>query len=110
MNKIKRALISVWDKTGIIELSEFLIRNKIEIISKVGTKKILEKNNIPVTPVSGITNQKEIMNSFIIDQPPIPQGNKISNIQPIIELTGQGETIDIVPRTENHGDIEQYEL
>ena len=50
------------------------------------------------------------MNSFIIDQPPIPQGNKISNIQPIIELTGQGETIDIVPRTENHGDIEQYEF
>ena len=55
--------------------------------------------NMPM--VESFVNQKEIMNSFIIDQPPIPQGNKISNIQPIIELTGQGETIDIVPRTEN---------
>ena len=64
--------------------------------------------NMPM--VESFVNQKEIMNSFIIDQPPIPQGNKISNIQPIIELTGQGETIDIVPRTENHGDIEQYEF
>ena len=27
MNKIKRVLISVWDKTGIIELAEFLISN-----------------------------------------------------------------------------------
>ena len=65
MNKIKRALISVWDKTGIIELAKFLISNQIEIISTGGTKKILEQNNIPVTPVSGITNQKEIMNGRV---------------------------------------------
>ena len=65
MIKIKRALISVWDKTGIIELAEFLISNQIEIISTGGTKKILEQNNIPVTPVSGITNQKEIMNGRV---------------------------------------------
>ena len=55
-------------------------------------------------------NQKEIMNSFLIDQPPIPQGNKISNVQPVIELSGQGETIDILPRTENHGNPEEYEF
>ena len=29
MNKIKRALISVWDKNGIIELAEFLFQNNI---------------------------------------------------------------------------------
>ena len=39
MNSIKRALISVWDKDGIVELAEFLINNKVEIISTGGTKK-----------------------------------------------------------------------
>ena len=34
--------------------------------------------NMPM--VESFVNQKEIMNSFIIDQPPIPQGNKISNV------------------------------
>ena len=61
MNSIKRALISVWDKDGIVELAEFLINNKVEIISTGGTKKILESNNIAVTPVSAITNQNEII-------------------------------------------------
>jgi hypothetical protein len=64
--------------------------------------------NMPM--VESFVNQKEIMNSFVIDQPPIPQGNKISNVQPVVELTGRGEIIDIVPRTENHGEIEEYEF
>jgi hypothetical protein len=64
--------------------------------------------NMPL--LESFLNQKEIMNSFIIDQPPIPQGNKISNVQPVIELTGRGETIEIIPRTENHNDAEQYEF
>jgi len=65
MNKIKTALISVWDKTNIIELAKFLNKNNVEIISTGGTKKILEDNNINVTSVSDITNQKEIMNGRV---------------------------------------------
>ena len=38
MNRIKTALISVWDKTGIIDLAKFLDENNIEIISTGGTK------------------------------------------------------------------------
>ena len=34
---IKRALISVWNKDGILELAKFLIHNNIEIISTGGT-------------------------------------------------------------------------
>ena len=41
MNDIKKALISVWDKTGIVELAQFLIDNQIEIISTGGTKKMI---------------------------------------------------------------------
>ena len=43
---IKRVLISVWNKEGIIELANFLTNNNIEIISTGGTKKVLEENNI----------------------------------------------------------------
>ena len=49
---IKRALISVWNKEGIIELANFLIDNSIEIISTGGTKKVLDENNIKVISIS----------------------------------------------------------
>ena len=41
---IKRALISVWNKDGLIELANFLVKHKIEIISTGGTAKYLEDN------------------------------------------------------------------
>ena len=65
MNKIKRALISVWDKNGIEELGHFLNNNNIEIISTGGTKKVLENSGIPVLSVSDIINQKEIMDGRV---------------------------------------------
>ena len=65
MEKIKRALISVWDKEGVVELAEFLSQNNIEIISTGGTKKVLKNNGIPVTSVSEFTNQKEIMDGRV---------------------------------------------
>ena len=65
MMKIKTALISVWDKTNIVDFAKFLIKNNIEIISTGGTKRILEENNIEVISVSEITGQKEIMNGRV---------------------------------------------
>ena len=65
MRKIKRAVISVWDKTHLVELAKFLSSNNIEIISTGGTKEILEKSNIPVRSVSSLTKQKEIMDGRI---------------------------------------------
>ena len=65
MNNIKRALISVWNKDGIVDLANFLVDNKVEIVSTGGTKKMLEDNNISVTPVSAITNQNEIMDGRV---------------------------------------------
>ena len=38
MNKIRTALISVWDKTNIITLAQFLIENNVKIYSTGGTK------------------------------------------------------------------------
>jgi len=62
---LKRALISVWDKTNIVELSKFLIKNNYEIISTGGTKKLLIENNIDVISISEITESKEMMDGRV---------------------------------------------
>ena len=46
MIKIKTALISVYDKSGILELAQKLFENNVEIISSGGTSKYLKENNI----------------------------------------------------------------
>ena len=40
--KIKRALLSVWNKEGIVELGQFLEKNGVELFSTGGTQKALE--------------------------------------------------------------------
>ena len=59
--KIKKALISVFDKTNIIDISKFLISQKIEIYSSGGTYKFLKENNIKVNEVSKNTKSPEIL-------------------------------------------------
>ncbi len=58
---IKRALISVSDKTGILELAQSLASKDIEILSTGGTAKLLADNNIPVIEVSNYTGFPEMM-------------------------------------------------
>jgi phosphoribosylaminoimidazolecarboxamide formyltransferase/IMP cyclohydrolase len=62
---MKRALISVSDKTGILELAQALVRHEIEIVSTGGTAKLLEENRIPVTGISDITGFPEIMDGRV---------------------------------------------
>ena len=61
----KTALISVWDKTGIIEFAKSLIDRDYEILSTGGTKSLLEKNNIKVTSVSDLTGFGSIMDGRV---------------------------------------------
>lgn len=63
--KIKRALVSVSDKTGIIELAKFLNENGVEIISTGGTMKAIQAAGIPVTYVSDVTGFPEIMDGRV---------------------------------------------
>jgi len=58
---IKRALISVSDKSGIIDFASELANNNIEILSTGGTAKLLSENNIPVIEVSDFTGFPEMM-------------------------------------------------
>lgn len=57
--KIKRALISVSDKTGVVELCRFLHSKEIELISTGGTAQVLQENRIPYTPIEQVTGNPE---------------------------------------------------
>ncbi len=71
---IKLALISVSDKSGIIEFAQVLVSNDIEIISTGGTAKILKDKNIPVTEVSEYTGYPEMMAGRVKTLNPIIHG------------------------------------
>ncbi|MFT7372651.1 MAG: phosphoribosylaminoimidazolecarboxamide formyltransferase/IMP cyclohydrolase [Oleiphilaceae bacterium] len=62
---INRALISVSDKTGIIEFAQALIAMDVEILSTGGTFKLLKANNIPAIEVSDYTGFPEMMDGRV---------------------------------------------
>ncbi len=57
---IRRALISVSDKTGVIEFAQSLVKHGVEILSTGGTASLLQKNQIQVTEVSDHTGFPEM--------------------------------------------------
>ncbi|NCB00556.1 MAG: bifunctional phosphoribosylaminoimidazolecarboxamide formyltransferase/IMP cyclohydrolase [Spirochaetia bacterium] len=71
---IKRALISVSDKTGIVEFAQFLTLHKVEIYSTGGTYSLLKSSHIPVKSVSDITSFPEIMNGRVKTMHPFIMG------------------------------------
>lgn len=62
---MKRALISVSDKTGIVEFAKRLNELKIEIVSTGGTFKALEQAGIPVISVSDVTGFPECLDGRV---------------------------------------------
>ncbi|MDC0423420.1 bifunctional phosphoribosylaminoimidazolecarboxamide formyltransferase/IMP cyclohydrolase [Methylophilaceae bacterium] len=65
MKKILRALISVSDKTNIIELASLLKKYNVEIISTGGTAKLFIEHSIPVIQVSDYTGHPEILDGRV---------------------------------------------
>lgn len=61
----KRALLSVSDKTGIIEFAKGLKEAGFELISTGGTKKALQENGIEVTGISEVTGFPEILDGRV---------------------------------------------
>ena len=62
---IRRALISVSDKTGIVEFSRALSELGVEIISTGGTASLLEKEGVPVIGISDVTGFPEILDGRV---------------------------------------------
>lgn len=65
MSKIKTALISVSDKTNLIDFAKQLHQMGIKIISTAGSKKALEDAGIPLQSVSKYTGSKEMLDGRV---------------------------------------------
>ncbi|MBP8813026.1 MAG: bifunctional phosphoribosylaminoimidazolecarboxamide formyltransferase/IMP cyclohydrolase, partial [Laribacter sp.] len=65
MTKIERALISVSDKTGILEFARGLAAHGVEILSTGGTAKLLADNNVPVIEVADYTGFPEMLDGRV---------------------------------------------
>ncbi len=65
MKKISRALISVSDKSGVLDFARFLDGLGVEILSTGGTAKILADAGIPVKEVSEVTGFPEMMDGRV---------------------------------------------
>ena len=58
---ITRALISVYDKTGLIELATALADAGVEIVSTGSTAAKIAEAGVPVTPVDDVTGFPEVL-------------------------------------------------
>jgi phosphoribosylaminoimidazolecarboxamide formyltransferase/IMP cyclohydrolase len=62
---IKRALVSVYDKTGLVDLGRALNAAGVEIVSTGSTAKLLAEDGIPVTEVSQLTGFPECLDGRV---------------------------------------------
>ncbi|WP_457621726.1 bifunctional phosphoribosylaminoimidazolecarboxamide formyltransferase/IMP cyclohydrolase [Persephonella sp.] len=96
----KRALISVSDKTGVVEFAKELEKLGFQIISSSGTARVLKENGIDVTEVSDITGFPEIMGGRVKTLHPKIHGGLLAvrdNPEYMKQLEEQGiKPIDIV--------------
>jgi phosphoribosylaminoimidazolecarboxamide formyltransferase/IMP cyclohydrolase len=65
MQRVRRALLSVSDKTGLVDLARRLSTQRVQILSTGGTARILREAGIAVTEVSDHTGFPEIMDGRV---------------------------------------------
>ena len=93
LTKIKRALISVSDKSNIVEFAQALETLGVFILATGGTAKLLTESGVTVTEVSDVTGYPEIM------------GGRVKTLHPVIHgglLGRRGQDDDVM--TEHHID------
>ncbi|WP_299019510.1 bifunctional phosphoribosylaminoimidazolecarboxamide formyltransferase/IMP cyclohydrolase [uncultured Photobacterium sp.] len=83
---IRRALISVSDKTGIVEFAQALANRGVEILSTGGTARLLAEQGIKVTEVSDYTGFPEMMDGRVKTLHPKVHGG-------ILGRRGQDDTV-----------------
>ncbi len=97
---MKRAFISVWDKSGLEELARFLHDHDFSIISTGGTADKIEARGIPVTRVEEITGQSALMDGRLktadlrIFGPILADRDKLAHMQDLEHL--EQKPIDLV--------------
>lgn len=97
---MKRALISVFDKNGILEFANFLVNHGVEIISTGGTYKHLKENGVPVIEVAEVTGAPEMLDGRVKTLHPVIHGGILAirdNAEHMATIKERGiSTIDMV--------------
>jgi len=78
MRKIKRALISVSDKTGVVDFARALAEMGVEILSTGGTRRQLAEAGVPVRAVEDYTGFPEIMDHRVVTLHPKVHGGLLA--------------------------------
>lgn len=100
MTQIKRALLSVSNKEGLVPLCRFLRDNGVELISTGGTAKAIEEAGLEVKAVSDLTDFPEMMNGRVKTLHPAIHGGLLAmreNVEHMQSAKDMGiEMIDLV--------------
>ena len=71
---VKRALISVSDKTGLVEAAKALSQMGVELVSTGGTRKAIADAGLAVKDISDLTSFPEMMDGRVKTLHPVVQG------------------------------------
>ena len=97
---VRRALLSVFDKTGLVEFARHLHRHDVHLVSTGGTARSLVEAGLPVTEVSSLTGFPEILDGRVKTLHPTVHGALLArrtDPEDLAALTELGiETIDLV--------------
>lgn len=96
---IKRALLSVTDKTALVPFAKFLVDNGAMLVSTGGTYKTLKDAGLPVTQVSEVTGFPEVL------------GGRVKTLHPKIHggILADKDAPDHLAQLAEHG-IETFDL
>ena len=96
---MKRAILSVWDKTGLVELGQGLVEAGYELVSTGGTARALQEAGLPVTMVEDVTGFPEILDGRVKTLHPAVHGGILARREPahLAELEQHGiSPVDLV--------------
>src|SRR5215207_5465316 len=97
---MRRALLSVSDKTGLVDFARGLVARGFELVSTGGTAAALEQSGLPVVAVSAVTGFPEMMDGRVKTLHPLVHGGILarrSNPGDLASAAAHGITmIDIV--------------
>ena len=94
--EIRRALISVYDKTGLEDLARGLHASGVEIVSTGSTARVIAAAGLPVTPVEEITGFPECLDGRVKTLHPKIHGGLLADVRKA-DHRSQLDSLDIAP-------------
>lgn len=93
---MKRALVSVSDKSNLVEFVKVLVDHDFEVISTGGTKKVLDEAGLPTISVEAVTNFPEILDGRVKTLNPYIHGGLLGR-RDVTEHVQTMADLDITP-------------